>query len=363
MNIAVSRVPASNQGIADCDIHPAVKSMADLNPWLSSQWIEHFKTYGALRNTHYVSGATYHKSQPNASRRDAYPPEGGPQGSSLPLLREQLLDPYDVGLGILNPLVASQGVRNLDHSAALCRALNHWQAERWVADEPRLRASIVIPYEDPQASVEEIRFWAGNRSFAQVLMLSRTSLPPGNRRYWPIYAAAAEAGIPVGIHAFGNSGLPVTSAGWPSFYMEEMVGHSQTSQAGLASMVLEGVFERWPDLKLVLIESGFTWAPPLMWRLDRNWNTLRSEVPHLKLLPSEYIKRNVWWTSQPMDEPDNKRFLADVFAWLGWDRIMFSSDYPHWDFDDPARVIGFPSTEDERRLFFIDNARRVYGTA
>ena len=263
--------------------------------------------------------------------------------------------------GILNPLVASQGVRNLDHSIALCRAINHWQAEVWVDAEPRLRASIVVPYEDPEASAAEIRHWAGDKRFAQVLLLSRTSFLPGNRRYWPIYQAAAEASIPVGIHAFGNSGWPVSSAGWPSFYMEEMIGHAQTSQAGLTSLVIEGVFERWPDLKLVLVESGFTWAPSLMGRLDKHWKTLKSEVPHLKLSPSEYVRRNVWWTSQPMDEPENRRYLADIFAWLGWDRIMFSSDYPHWDFDDPSRVILFPASEEQKHAFFTGNAQGVYG--
>jgi predicted TIM-barrel fold metal-dependent hydrolase len=347
--------------IVDCDIHPAVRSMADLEPWLSRRWIDHFKTYGALRNQHYPSGAGYHKSQPNASRRDAYPPEGGPQGSSLSFMRSQHLDQNGIGAGILNPLVASQGVRNLEHSAALCRAVNHWQAERWVAEEPRLRASIVVPYEDPAASAEEIRHWAGNKAFVQVLLLSRTSFPTGNKRYWPIFAAAAETGLPVGIHAFGNSGWPVTNVGWPSFYMDEMVGHAQTSQSGLVSLVVEGVFERFPALKVVLVESGFTWAPSLLWRLDRNWAILKSEVPDLKLSPSEYVRRQVWWTSQPLDEPDNKRFLGDIFAWLGWDRIMFSSDYPHWDFDDPERVIMFPATDEQRRQFFIGNAKGVYG--
>src|SRR3569833_1539746 len=118
--------------IADCDIHPAVKSMADLEPWLSRKWIEHFRTYGALRNQHYTSGGGYHKSQPNASRRDAYPPDGGPQGSSLSFMRTQHLDQNGIGFGVLNPLISSQGVRNLEHSAALCRAINHWQLEKWV---------------------------------------------------------------------------------------------------------------------------------------------------------------------------------------------------------------------------------------
>ncbi|HEV2563580.1 MAG TPA: amidohydrolase family protein, partial [Microvirga sp.] len=154
----------------------------------------------------------------------------------------------------------------------------------------------------------------------------------------------------------------VSSSGWPSFYMEEMIGHAQSSQAGLSSLVVEGVFERFPGLKLVLVESGFTWAPSLMWRLDKHWKTLKSEVPHLKLAPSEYIRRNVWWTSQPMDEPDNRRFLADIFEWVGWDRLMFSSDYPHWDFDDPARVILFPATDEQKHAFFIGNAQHVYGS-
>ncbi len=349
-------------GIWDCDIHPYLRSLADLEPWLSQQWIEHQRDYGSLRQTPLVTGSSYHKSQPNAGRRDAYPPEGGVQGSSVSFLRQQLLDAHGIGWGILNPLIASQGVRNLDHSIALCRAINHWQAEIWVDAEPRLRASIVVPYEDPEASAAEIRHWAGDKRFAQVLLLSRTSFLPGNRRYWPIYAAAAEVGIPVGIHAFGNSGWPVSSSGWPSFYMEEMIGHSQSSQAGLTSLVIEGVFERWPDLKLVLVESGFTWAPSLMWRLDKHWKTLTSEVPHLRLAPSEYIRRNVWWTSQPMDEPENRRYLADIFTWLGWDRIMFSSDYPHWDFDDPSRVILFPATDEQKHAFFVGNAQGVYGS-
>ena len=346
--------------IVDCDIHPAVRSMADLEPWLERRWIEHYRTYGALRQTHYVTGAPYHKSQPNASRRDAYPPEGGPQGSSPAFLASHHLDANGISVGVLNPLVQSQGVRNLAHSAALCRAINHWQAEVWLAREPRLRASIVVPYEDPRSSADEIRHWAGDRRFVQFLLLSRTSSLPGQKRYWPIYAAAAEAQLPVGIHAFGNSGWPVSNVGWPSFYMEEMVGHAQTSQSGLVSLILEGVFERWPELRLVLVESGFTWAPSLMWRLDKAFETLRTEVPHLKLKPSEYIQRNVWWTSQPMDEPENRRFLADIFERLGWDRLLFSSDYPHWDFDDPSRVIMFPASDDQRHAFFAGNARQVY---
>ena len=83
--------------------------------------------------------------------------------------------------------------------------------------------------------------------------------------------AAAEAGLPIGIHAFGNGGTPTTGTGWPSFYAEDMIGHSQSCQSLVGSMVLEGVFAHVPDLRVVLIEAGFAWLPPLAWRLDRAW--------------------------------------------------------------------------------------------
>ena len=114
---------------------------------------------------------------------------------------------------------------------------------------------------------------------------------------------------------------------------------------------------------LCLREAAGRITPALIARLDRDWKILKSEVPHLKLSPGEYIRRNVWWTSQPLDEPDNKRFLGDMFDWLGWDRLLFSSDYPHWDFDDPSRVIMFPATDEQRAMFFGGNARAVYGFA
>src|SRR6201992_4512085 len=103
----------------------------------------------------------------------------------------------------------------------------------------------------------------------QVLLLSRTREPLGNRRYWPIYEAATAAGFPVGVHAFGNGGNPTSSTGWASYYIEDMVGHSQSCQALISSMVIEGVFARIPKLRVVLIEAGFARMPPRGWRLEQ----------------------------------------------------------------------------------------------
>jgi len=106
-----------------------------------------------------------------------------------------------------------------------------------------------VPYENPEASAAEIKLRAGNKDFAQVFMLSRTSEAHGRRRYWPIYKAAVDAGLPVGIHVFGYSGWPMTNSGWPSFYIEEMTEHATGQQAVVASMIFEGLFEQFKDLK------------------------------------------------------------------------------------------------------------------
>src|SRR3569833_3171111 len=94
--------------------------------------------------------------------------------------------------------------------------------------------------------------------------------------------------------------------------------------------------ERYPTLKIVLIEAGFAWLPSLGWRLDRNWKRLKAEVPHLKRAPSEYMRQHFWVSTQPMEEPEHPADLIDVMGWIGWDRILFASDYPHWDYDDPG---------------------------
>ena len=250
---AVAEAPAASRLlIADGDIHPAKAGAADFHPWLEKRWRDHIDAYGAPGRQGWQVGPAYPKSQPNASRRDAYPPEGGRPGSSLAFMQRQHLDANGVGLGILNPLGSGQGVQNPALSAALCHATNEWQLAEWTSKDSRLKASVVVPYEDAVASAAEIRRYADNPAFVQVLMLSRTAEPLGSRKYWPIYEAAAEVGMPVGVHAFGYGGNPVTPGGWPSYYIEEMTGHSQCQQAGLTSLIVEGVFEKWPSLKMVM---------------------------------------------------------------------------------------------------------------
>jgi predicted TIM-barrel fold metal-dependent hydrolase len=365
MNIAVRHATAAQRlKVVDCDIHPVYRSPAELNPFMSARWREHMATFG----THFRQGLAgqlpYPRMMAAGMRVDSFPADG-PPGSDLDLMRRQHLDPNGVEVGML--IALSRGgmeERNLDFGAVLSSAINDWQLECWVKKEPRLRAAIVVPQENAEFAVGEIERRAQDPAFVQVMISPRSSDPLGHRRYWPIYAAAERCGRPLALHVAGYSGgHPSTGSGWPTYYMQEHYAMSTGMQNTLASLVFEGVFERFPKLKVVMIEGGFAWAPALCWRMDKHWARMRAETPHLKRPPSEYVRQHVWFTTQPIEEPDVPEHLLDIVNWIGWDRLMFSTDYPHWDFDDPRNAFKAHLTEPQKALVFRDNARSFYGLA
>ncbi len=239
-------------------------------------------------------------------------------------------------------------------------AANEWQLDVFASQEKRLKASILIAADDADAAVAEIARRSTDSRFAQIQLGSRSLEPIGRKRYWPIFAAAQDANMPIGFHIGGPSAYAPSPSGWPSFYAEDHHVLIHSMQAQVASMILEGVFEHFPRLRVVMIEGGFGWAPSLAWRLDAHWAKMRNETPHVKMKPSEYMRRNVWFSTQPVEEPEKPEDLRRICEWIGWDRLLYASDYPHWDFDDPFRAFPIPMSETEKRMMFHDNAVAFY---
>ncbi len=347
--------------LIDCDVHHALRDMSDLYPYLSQHWRDHLETYGSRMKVPFSGSSPYPKVAPALSRTDAWPPDGSPPGANLAFLQHQLLDRYDVEYGMLH-LLTPQGMdqRNQDLGAALCRAINTWVVDHWTSQDKRLRAAIMVPGEDPAAAVAEIEHWSGHPDFSQISMVTHTIEPMGRRRYWPIFQAAVDAGLPLGLHTSGFNGHAISGAGWASYYVEEQHNVAISQQALCMSMVVEGVFERFPALKLVIVEAGLAWVPAMAWRLDAQYKRMKAEVPHLQRLPSEVMRKHIWYTTQPSDEPENPEDLRRIFDWMGWDRVLFATDYPHWDMDNPEHVFKLRLSEAERRMLFNTNARAVY---
>jgi uncharacterized protein len=342
--------------LVDTDIHPMMLSPA-LEARLSQSWWRRYQDFGVRVA---APPAIYPRVRNAGYRVDAWP-EGGFPGSDLELVRRQLLDEHDVQYGILNPLQGQVwGAEAPELGAVLCRALNDWIAEEWLDPEPRLLGSICVPFEHPDLAVREIERRAGDPRFVQVLLAASTEAPLGNRRYRPIYAAALEAGLPVAIHTGGIE--QHRGAGWPSFYLEEHVWNGNVMTGATISMVCEGVFEELPELRVVLQETGISWAAAAMWALDAAWEKLRPELPHLRGAPSEYFREHFWFTTQPIEEPEDPADLARAFELMGMgDHLMFATDYPHWDFDSPKQALPRTLSQELRADILAGNACRLYG--
>ncbi|MGH7152296.1 MAG: amidohydrolase family protein, partial [Acetobacteraceae bacterium] len=144
-------------GIIDCDVHHALRSSSDLYPYLAQKWRDHLDTYGSRRTVPFIGSSPYFKSAPALSRKDTWPPVGGPPGSDLAFLRQQLLDRYGIETGMLHLLsMTGMDQRNQDLGAAICTAINEWQYHEWTQKDRRLKAAIVVPGEDAAAAVKEI---------------------------------------------------------------------------------------------------------------------------------------------------------------------------------------------------------------
>ena len=353
--------PVVDTGIVDVDVHPAPKPGV-LESYLPVRWRDHLQRYGTRSSTGIMGNWEYPTMYGYGQRADAWGPEGEYPGTELRMIREQLLDRHNVQLGVLECFSVNTA-QALDHglAAALCRAVNDWQLEHLVYPEPRLRAAMAVPYEAPEPAVEEIRRIGPDPGVVAVLFASKTLQPLGERKYWPIYEAAIEAGLPIQVHLSQGGGNPNTGTGWSSYHTEYHTAHPQVFQHQLLSLILSGTFDRFPELRFLFVESNLLHFVPLLKRLDYHWSTLRDEVPDLRRRPSEYIADHVWVATQPIDEPDDPRHLVEIIEEFGSDNVVFATDYPHFDFDDPDTVFPKAVPSELRAKVLRENGCRLFG--
>jgi predicted TIM-barrel fold metal-dependent hydrolase len=344
-------------GAIDCDIHAAVPSTRALLPHLDPYWREHILRRGLERDN--LEASAFPVAAPINARPD-WQPESGLPGSSLADMQAHILDPLQPRAAICNVIHGAQMMMSEDLSAALCRAINNWLVAEWLDRDPRLRASIVVPVHSPDLAAEEIERMAPDRRFVQVLLLAMTELPLGRRQNWPIYRAAEKHGLPVGIHAGSSFRHPPSAGGWGSFYLEDYVSYAQGFAGALNSLLAEGVFQKFPALKVVLIESGVTWLPASLWRINKTWRGIRAEVPWLDRMPSDIVRERVRLTAQPFDTPPDAASLETLLEQFGSDEmLLFATDYPHWHYDGTeALPSGFPPGL--LRKLLVENALATY---
>ena len=363
----------SGYNLVDCDVHPHLRGgLQDLKPYLSVAWqyrigiAEGQPSRNVYRDQVSIPRNLLYINTAGVLRRDAIPPDGSVPSSDRTYVSSHLLEAHQISRAILigGEVLGLGAMPNPDLAAVIASAYNEWLANDWLEADERYRAALVAAPQDPTQAAKEIRRIGERRGFVAVLV-PLTNILMGERHYYPIYEAAAELELPITIHPNSGDGIfrtaPSTAGAPPTFYVEWHTGLSQVFQANLISLVCHGVFERFPQLRVVITEGGFAWLPDVLWRLDKNVKGLRDEVPWIRRLPSEYVFEHVRFTTQPFVEPRRREHLQALCDIVRADRtLMFSSDYPHWDFDDPTSALSWVPEQIRKRVR-VDNAVETYG--
>ncbi|WP_280463434.1 amidohydrolase family protein [Nocardia carnea] len=351
-----ARVPSTELvpvRVVDSDVHP-VPRRGDLVEHIPEPWRSSYFLSRRVGDTIVYDAPDYAHSK--AMRVDTFPADGEFPGSDPDMAFRQLIMDAGSDIVILEPTVVA--TRLPEATAAMATGVNGWLNAQWLDSHnnwhQRWRGSICVAIDDPHSAVAEIEQWAGHPYMAQILIKAEPRPSWGDARYDPIWAAAVKHDLPVSCHLSRGSfeTMPMPPVGFPSYNHDFMVTYSLLAANQVMSLIFDGVFDRFPELRIVFVEHAFTWILPLMWRMDALY-AARGSFMSITRKPSEYVKEHIKFTTQPLDYPEDKTELTRAFEWMEADKILlYSSDYPHWTFDDPRWLVKhLPPAAREKVMF------------
>lgn len=260
---------------------------------------------------------------------------------------------------IYGPLALGLPIEDPALQDACYRAWNDWAIEEFNAVDPgRLCVLAFLPTHAPDAAAAELERCAsiGHRG----AIVDVFAIDAGDPEWDRLWAVAAETGLPISFHLKDgtSSGLRYEAGRWQSAAFATVLPLQLDER--LAIMLFGGALERHPGLTLVLAESGIGWLPYFLARADQEWQALRGVLDHAPSIPpSALFRRQVYATFE------EDALAPELIPFLGADRCMWASDYPHTDSTFPesrrvvAETLGALSTED-LRLVTVTNCAELY---
>lgn len=278
-------------------------------------------------------------------------------------LANRAMDSLSIDYQILFPgLMLNLGLHpQPEFEVAVARAYALWLTEKVMPGNPGLRTMLYLPFNDPEASLRMVEEFSDAPGVVGFMVTSTRYKPVHDNAYLPLYTALQERKLPLGFHAAYNR-HERSFEQLNKFISVHSIGFTFTNIIHLANWVVNGLPVRFPELDVIWIESGLAWLPFIMQRLDHEWTMRSSETPMLTQPPSEYI-RKMFYTSQPMERPKDMSVLQTTFEMIDAEtQLLYSSDYPHWDFDVPSVIWDLPflSEQGKRNILGL-NAARLFG--
>lgn len=338
----------------DTDVHESFSSLKDLVPYLP----EPYKGWIAAGAWRGFSQPFAYTSPGNGNRADVRSVDGSASVSDYSLMRSQLLDRYDLNYAVLTGYFYPTGLKlQYGLATALATAYNEYVVEHWLAKDERFVGSIQINARDPETAAREIDRMAAHPRMRQVMLPVVDDIAYGHPMYRPIFAAAERNRLMVAFHhtifAQGPYGMGL-------HYMERHSLIPIALMPQVISLIANGVFDSYPNLRFMILEGGFSWLPHVMWRLDREYRQGRVEVPWIKKLPSQHCRERLRLSTQPTEDISSAEWMKLIDLMGTDDILVFSTDYPHFDFDDPDAAIPKSLPDGTRDKIFWKNAANFY---
>jgi predicted TIM-barrel fold metal-dependent hydrolase len=274
-------------------------------------------------------------------------------------LEDLTTDGIDVSVLYPTFLLSIPSYRDADFADVQCRAYNDWLSDHVSEGDGRLFGVAAVPQQDIERAAVEIRRAATKPGIVGVFIRPN---PTENWRHFndpvydPLWEAASDTGLPIGLHPFLAADLPGACVGLhinrlssspappgggadagqidiDNIYFTQAISNPVDMMTAIAFLLAGGVCERYPSLKLVFLEANGGWIVPWLERLDHHAEVFSWDVPWLKHKPSEYFRRQCWISFDP--DESMLAFTANS-PLCGADRIIWASDYPHPDAKFPG---------------------------
>ena len=243
----------------------------------------------------------------------------------------------------------------------LARAYNRWLIDRILAADDRIKTLLCLPFNTPEEAENAVAEFGDKKGVIGFCVPSTRYKPVHHNDYMRLYSMIQETGKPIAFHA-GYHWHDPSLATVNRFIGMHALGFVWCNMVHMTNWILNGIPERFPRLKSIWVESGLAWVPFLMQRLDDQYLMRQSEAPQLKRMPSDYMRENCFYTTQPMEVTHPKALQNTLEMINAETQLLFASDWPHFDFDLPQMIYDLPFlTEHAKRNILGLNAARIFG--
>ena len=243
-------------------------------------------------------------------------------------------------------------------------AYHRWMDDYCSAYSDRLFGVLLCCGRDVESAVGQIKRWSRSPWARGVFVYAPEGKPLDSPDLEPIWAEAAESDLAILLHTF-TSDPPYAPGGkdtWDNLWLQRSAAHPWCGMRNMAAIIGSGVMDRYPDIRVGVLEAGHGWLPFWTRRLDEHAEMVRNALPDLKQKPSEYVTSGRYFQSIEMSEgPEMTRSVTEL---IGDNILMFASDYPHgesWFPESTKTVLAWDMVEGApMKKLMWDNAARLY---